>query len=122
MSHQNELSLISESVCLKICNLKQNVHIFNIPYRHLILDNAFPDDFLEECLSEFPVPTDSSWERSSDLGIEVKLRSQWKSEFDIPAKIVDLVRILNCRPILDAVSGQIGIKRLIPDAYFTGGG
>ena len=54
--------------------------------------------------------------------IEVKMRSKWSSEFDIPEKIVDAIRIMNSAPFLESLSKALDIPKLIPDPYFTGGG
>jgi hypothetical protein len=85
--------------------------------------NDFLDVQLAQiCLEKFPPLDDLSWEHQNDADIEVKYRTKWKSEFDIPDGIVDAVRILNSSPFLKAVGDRIGIKKLVPDPYFTGGG
>lgn len=59
---------------------------------------------------------------SDDKDIEVKARSTWTSEFDIPDGICEIVRILNSAPILRAMSQVLDISKLMPDPYYTGGG
>ena len=66
--------------------------------------------------------SDKSWEFTNDKDIEVKYRSRWKSEFDIPEGIIDIVRILNGADFLRSISDIFKIRKLIPDPYFTGGG
>ena len=44
------------------------------------------------------------------------------SEFDIPEKIVDAIRIMNSALFLQSLSNALGIPKLIPDPYFSGGG
>ena len=51
-----------------------------------------------------------------------KSRSNWTSEFDIPEKIIDVIRILNSSLILKAMSELFSIPKLMPDPYFSGGG
>ena len=61
-------------------------------------------------------------EKSNIKSIEIKYRSKWISEFDIPNYLVDLVRILNSSIILKSLSNRFSIPKLMPDPYFTGGG
>lgn len=73
-------------------------------------------------MSKFPRTNDKTWERSNFKNIEIKLRSKWTSEFDIPENIISLVRIFNSSIILKALSLRFKIPKLMPDPYFTGGG
>ena len=59
---------------------------------------------------------------ASRIGIEVKSRSTWASEFDIPDGIIDVVRILNSAQFLSAIGEVLNIPKLMPDPYFAGGG
>jgi Rps23 Pro-64 3,4-dihydroxylase Tpa1-like proline 4-hydroxylase len=74
------------------------------------------------CLDRFPSLEEPIWEHQNDADIEVKYRTAWKSEFDIPDGIVDAVRILNSSEVLKAIGSRIGIQKVVPDPYFTGGG
>ena len=88
----------------------------------MVLDNFFPTDFADACLAAFPESTDPVWQHANDPDIEVKLRTDWKSEFDIPDGILPAVRILNSAPFLNVMSTALRINKLVPDPYFTGGG
>jgi Rps23 Pro-64 3,4-dihydroxylase Tpa1-like proline 4-hydroxylase len=46
----------------------------------------------------------------------------WKSEFDIPDGMVEAIRVLNSSLFLISMSELFGIKKVMPDAYFSGGG
>jgi hypothetical protein len=95
---------------------------FKEPYKHLVIDNFFPLDIANACLKNFPSLNDEVWEFANDKDIEIKYRTTWKSEFDIPEGIIDAVRILNSSYFLNAMSDLFEIKKIIPDPYFTGGG
>jgi Rps23 Pro-64 3,4-dihydroxylase Tpa1-like proline 4-hydroxylase len=86
------------------------------------VDDFFPKEFAETLLAGFPALEDKSWDYSHDQDIEVKYRSNWKSEFDIPDPIVSAVRILNSSQFLNSLSEVMEIHKIIPDPYFTGGG
>lgn len=95
---------------------------FSEPYRHLVIDDFFDADLAQACLANFPPLSDPCWEHMNDADIEVKFRTTWQSEFDIPEGLVDAVRILNSSLVLKAMAQRIGIEKIVPDPYFTGGG
>ncbi len=93
-----------------------------LPYKHLVVDNFLPDDLAKKCIESFPALSGSDWEHEVDSDIEIKSRTIWESEFDIPDNIVDAVRILNSSKVLKALSEVFEIPKLIADSYYTGGG
>lgn len=119
---QSTLKEIALSSCAKIENAKDDIDYFEYPFKHLIIDNFLPDELAELCLQNFPLPNESNWEYANTKDIEVKYRTTWKSEFDIPEGIVSAIRILNSSIFLNAIASIIGIPKLVSDPYFTGGG
>jgi hypothetical protein len=115
---QSELKKIAVSCANKITKNS----FFREPYKHLIVDNFLPDDLAQKCMDNFPELSSSEWEHENDDGIEIKSRTKWKSEFDIPDDIINSVRILNSSILLNAFSKVFEIQKLIPDPYFSGGG
>lgn len=106
----------------KFALIKNNINYFKNPFQHLIIDNFFSSKLANLCLKNFPLKNSSSWIASNDEGIEIKKRSNWKSEFDIPEGIVGAVRILNSSIFLKEIAKIFKIHKIIPDPYFTGGG
>jgi len=107
----------------EICaNKVTKIFLHQEPYKHLVIDNFLPDELAQKCLESFPELDNNVWEHENDDGIEVKSRTTWMSEFDIPENIVDSVRILNSSLLLNAFSKVFGIQKLISDPYFSGGG
>jgi hypothetical protein len=119
---QSELRSITDQCAKKVVDAKLGINYFTEPYRHLVIDNFFTDELADICLNNFPSLDDPLWEYANDKDIEIKYRTMWKSEFDIPEGIVDAVRILNSAPFLKGMSKKFGIEKIVPDAYFTGGG
>lgn len=119
---QNDLKKIAESCADKIVSAKLGEDYFENPYKHLIIDNFFDQQLANVCLQNFPPLENSTWEHSNDADIEIKYRTTWKSEFDIPEGIVDVVRILNSSLFLNAMSSRFGIDKIVSDPYFSGGG
>ena len=120
--NQNELKKIAEQCAKKIKNAINDISFFEIPFKHAVIDNFFPEQFASLLLNNFPNINSDFYEKTNDADIEVKLRTKWESEFDIPEGIVSSVRILNSSLILKSMSSLFGIDKLLPDPYFTGGG
>ena len=119
---QTELKGIALGCAEKMIHAKQNEAYFDQPYRHLIIDDFFDKRLAELCLAKFPLLDDGSWEHANDADIEVKYRTKWMSEFDIPDGLVDAIRIMNSSIFLNAMAQRIGIHKVVPDPYFSGGG
>ena len=119
---QTQLKSIAEYSSGRLLAAREGIELFKEPYKHVVIDEFFPADFAKACLESFPSITAPVWEYANDPDIEVKFRTNWKSEFDIPDGILPAVRILNSAPFLRAMSQVMGIEKIIPDPYFTGGG
>lgn len=122
MLSQSELKNLSEKIFNKIIYAKHGVSYFQEPYKHLIIDNFLDEELAQVCLSNFPNISDLGWEHANDPDIEIKFRTKWRSEFDIPDGIIDAVRIMNGADFLRAISSLFEIYKLMPDPYFSGGG
>lgn len=118
----NELKLIANECAEKILTAVPDKQFFVLPYEHLVIDNFFPEKLANNCINNFPSLSDLCWDHTNDKDIEVKSRTTWKSEFDIPNGIIDAIKILNSSIIMKAMSEKIGIKKIISDPYYSGGG
>jgi len=120
----NQLKIKNEALkcAKKINDAIKDKEFFTEPFKHIVVDDFFSKNFAAELLNKFPRTDENVWERTHDEDIEIKLRTNWSSEFDIPDGIVDAIRILNSSLILKAMSKQFQINKLIPDPYFSGGG
>jgi Rps23 Pro-64 3,4-dihydroxylase Tpa1-like proline 4-hydroxylase len=119
---QQDLKKIAEVCSEKINSAINGMTYFEEPFKHVVIDNFFPQDFAQNLLEKFPEISSSIWEKTNDTDIEIKLRTMWKSEFDIPDGIVEAVRILNSSLFLNAMSKLFNIEKIMPDPYFSGGG
>jgi Rps23 Pro-64 3,4-dihydroxylase Tpa1-like proline 4-hydroxylase len=120
--NQLELKKIAEACSEKIQKAISGSTFFEEPFKHVVIDNFFPNDFAQILLENFPNIDSPVWERTNDTDIEIKLRTMWKSEFDIPDGIVEAVRILNSSLFLNSMSKLFSIEKIMPDPYFSGGG
>ena len=119
--NQDTLKFITNNSSAKIVDKERN-NLSKKPFPHIFIDNFFSPKFANDLLESFPALDSESWERTNDPEIEVKMRSKWESEFDVPENIIDAVKIMNSAPFLKALSTALEIPKLIPDPYFSGGG
>ncbi|MFL0162078.1 2OG-Fe(II) oxygenase [Aquirufa salirivi] len=120
--NQEQLKIVAQQSAKKISEAETEVSFFDKPFKHIVIDNFFSSELANDVLENFPDITNEAWERTNDEGIEIKLRSKWESEFDIPSGVLDAVRVLNSSLMLKAIAQRFDIPKLMPDPYFTGGG
>lgn len=120
--NNSTLKILADDLCKKILASKCDGNYFSEPFQHLVIDNFLPLDFANELLHAFPDASEDCWQRSNDEGIEIKARTDWQSEFDIPDGLSGVVRIFNSAPILRAMSEVLSIPKLMSDPYYSGGG
>ena len=92
------------------------------PFPHCYIDDFFDSQIIDAMLKEFPIESDSIWEKSDQENIQVKLRSNWQSESDIQPLTRSVVHFLNSGAVMKCLSVLTGIDKLISDPYYTGGG
>src|SRR2546425_8447346 len=88
------------------------------PFPHIVFDDFIEADILDQCLREFPEVSRSevAYHRSQE-----NLKFEFKPEHLSPA-LRSLFYSFNSMPFLGFLEGLTGIKGLIPDPYFVGGG
>tara|TARA_B100001057_G_C22831120_1_gene943434 strand:- start:1373 stop:2149 length:777 start_codon:yes stop_codon:yes gene_type:complete len=119
---QSDLKEIAQDCSKKIISACAEKEYFEYPFQHMIIDNFLDKKLVDKVDKNFPDIGDIQWQHSNDEGIEIKSRTNWSSEFDIPDGIIDAIRIFNSAPVLKAIGKRLNIPKLIPDPYFTGGG
>src|SRR5262245_33070543 len=89
------------------------------PYPHTVLDNLIPEEALDNVLAEFPDPKKPVWKEYENYH-EGKLETQ--GEENVGAFTSLLLYQFNSAPFLHFLEALTGIKDLLPDPYFYGGG
>lgn len=92
------------------------------PFPHIVADNLLDERLIDILLREYPARNDPIWQHYDDSDIQIKTRTNWKSEADIPTDTREMVRTLLSGKLLLAMSKLTGINKLIADPYLTGGG
>lgn len=114
MNKESALGLLSA--------LEKKTTMYDSPFRLGVVDDFLPFDNYHRLLAAFPDKSDSTWETSIISNVEQKRRSTWKSLYDIPEGISDVVAFLNSSIFLSYLSEKLQIPKLMPDPYFSGGG
>ena len=91
--------------CLKKINASYELgNFFEKPFKHLLIDDFFPEHLASKALEAFDFSRNDNWDISNDKDIEIKMRSTWQSDIDIPDCILPCVRILNSAKFLRSLS------------------
>jgi Rps23 Pro-64 3,4-dihydroxylase Tpa1-like proline 4-hydroxylase len=89
------------------------------PFPHIYFDDFLPLQTAEAALRDFPEPQQVKWSQF-DTAYEKKLA------FDVverlPAAVREVLTFMNSRPMLEFLEILTGIKGVIPDPYYIGGG
>jgi len=89
------------------------------PFPHVVFDDFFDPELLEQVLGEFPQPDAIRWQRFANAR-EIKLASATEMSFGPVTRL--LLYHLNSMTFLEFLSEVTGIPNLIPDPSFEGGG
>jgi Rps23 Pro-64 3,4-dihydroxylase Tpa1-like proline 4-hydroxylase len=89
------------------------------PFPHITFDDFLPLAAAEAALRDYPQPKEVSWTKF-DSSQEKKLA--FDAVEKLPASDRDVLYFLNSRPMLEFLETLTGIKSIIPDPYFQGGG
>ena len=114
--------LLSDEFALKLERLaKENAEKYKNakPFPHIYFDDFLPVEAAEAALRDFPQPKELKWQQFDNPN-EKKLA--FDSVERLPEGDRDVLFFLNSRPMLQFLEVLTGIKGVIPDPYFVGGG
>lgn len=120
--NNNKLEKLARLAASKILKSKKDSNYFSEPFQHIVLDDFLPNEVANYLLEHFPDANHQGWVRSNDAGIEIKARTNWQSEFDIPDRLSGVIRVFNSAPLLRAMGAVLNIPKLMSDPYYSGGG
>jgi len=114
--------LLSDEFSEKLMTLakeKAEEYKNNKPYPHIYFDDFLPVAAAEAALSAFPEPKQLTWNQFDNPN-EKKLA--FATVEKLPEGDRDVLYFLNSRPMIQFLETLTGIKGIIPDPYFEGGG
>ena len=120
--NQKKFNKIANQLSEKILNTTVDSSFSEYPFKHCVIDEFFDNSIAEELLEAFPPLEDEIWEKTNDEDIEVKYRTNFQSEFDVPDGLIKAFRIFNSSVFLRSISKVFNIPKLLPDPYYSGGG
>jgi Rps23 Pro-64 3,4-dihydroxylase Tpa1-like proline 4-hydroxylase len=88
------------------------------PFPHIAIDDFLPPALLEPCLADFPTRTDADHSYDRD---QERLKRSYSPDV-LRSQTRQLFYAFNSRPFIQVMENISGIKGLIPDPYFLGGG
>ncbi len=88
------------------------------PFPHVVIDDFLPADAIRELIDAFPLPG-PGWEHFDDPN---QLKYALRDEELMPPAIRSILRELNSQVFVEFLETLSGIKGLLPDPYFLGGG
>lgn len=89
------------------------------PYPHIVIDNFLDPEALEKVLEEFPDKNKKVWH---DYQSHYENKQELNGEGKMGSFTQHLLYQFNSAPFLQFLENLTGIKDLIPDPYFYGGG
>ena len=99
--NQNKLNHLAFQIQNKIIKAKKK--FFTKPFDHIVIDEILPKNLAFKCAKSFPKIESNNWDQKKVDKIEVKYRSNWNSEFDIPENIIDVVEAMTQLLLLNKV-------------------
>ena len=89
------------------------------PFPHIYIDNFLPEEVIDYCLKHFPKKLDAdgmAFDRDQE-----RYKQSFHPDYLEP-RLRSLFYAFNSRPFIAVIENITGIKGLIPDPYFVGGG
>lgn len=89
------------------------------PFPHVVIDDFLSPAILEACLEDFPAtvdPKSQSFDRAQE-----RYKTSFNPDYLSP-RVRSFFYAMNARPFVEFLENMTGIKGLIPDPYFVGGG
>ncbi len=89
------------------------------PFPHIIIDNFMTPDILDACLEFFPEkpdPNSQSFDRDQE-----RFKTSFNPDF-LPSQLRSFFYAMNSQPFVTFLENMTGVKGLIPDPCFLGGG
>jgi hypothetical protein len=114
--------LLSDQFASKLLDLaKANAQKYanGQPFPHIYFDDFLPLRAAEAALLDFPAPRQVKW---SEFDNPQEKKLAFDAVEKLPTPVRDVLYFLNSRPMVEFLEILTGIKGVVPDPYFLGGG
>lgn len=121
VSDSNKFTRITNEALIRLGTEKHAEYISGEPYPHIVFNDFFNEEILNEVLQQAPSLAKGRGDiHQYDNRNEKKLASKGESQFG--PTTLEFMHFLNSEPFLYFLENLTGIKNLIPDPHFEGGG
>ena len=103
--------------CRTLGRALHDEYVSNDPFPHIVIDDFLPTDLLRRVVADFPKRKPPRFDDAQS-----KLKTGYQMEAIESPLITNLQNALNSSQFLEFLEEMTGIKRLIPDPHFVGGG
>ena len=110
---------LSSNELLQLGKERHEGYVHADPFPSGYFDNFFNQEMLDEVLEEFPDLNKNPALKYNDPN-QIKLANDKEDNFGEVTK--EFMHFMNSAPVLNFLSALTGIKNLIPDPYYLGGG
>jgi Rps23 Pro-64 3,4-dihydroxylase Tpa1-like proline 4-hydroxylase len=110
---------LSEKYLHELATNNQEKYQSKTPYPYIAIDDFFKHEIIEDALESFPKKGELTLYKY-DNPLEKKLA--FDQIFKLPMPIRQVLAYMNSAPIVTFLEELTGIKGLVPDPYFRGGG
>jgi len=89
------------------------------PFPHIAIDDFFSPEILDACIKHFPTEPDP------DSQVFDRAQERYKTSFNpdyLSGQLRNFFYAMNAQPFVTFLENMTGVKGLIPDPYFLGGG
>lgn len=105
------------------CETLRETFVNNKPFRHVIIDQFLKDSYCDQLLNDLDKNDHKDqWDKRDHTHIQIKWRSNWQSDDQVPDFTRELIYYFNSGYFLRWLSAVTGIEGLIADPYLSGGG
>lgn len=117
----SELNFLNDNIDIfDLAKKKKHIYKSAKPFSHIVLDNFFKENILNEIINDFPSNLDVVGNQFNNVA-EKKLSLNEPTKMS--SKTNNFINYLNSQPFLEFLQELTSIKeKLIPDPYLIGGG
>lgn len=117
LTTRGDTVFFDRSECAELGTALNDTYVNNDPFPHIVIDDFLPLDVLRRVNEEFPQARPGRFNDQTS-----KLKTGYQMEMIESPFITNLLNALNSAQFLVFLENATGIKGLIPDPYFLGGG
>jgi Rps23 Pro-64 3,4-dihydroxylase Tpa1-like proline 4-hydroxylase len=122
MNTDEKFFYFDKDALLALAHTHKDTYHTNVPFQHVVIDNFLPPQILEHVLAEFPHPDSEIWQQRFNNPDTQLLKLACEDETRMPDFTRHVLAQFNSAAMSEFVEILSGIKGIIPDPHYRGGG